>query len=52
MHLWARFARWRHGMICMWRGGLAVTMWDLDRRIILLACTCGREFYRADREAR
>lgn len=43
----ARVVRWRHRLICRWRGTWAVTLYTAEDRIVSVRCTCGRVFYQS-----
>lgn len=51
MHLGARWCRFWHTLRGMFSGHLALTGWGYDatgerRELTLIACTCGRTFWR------
>jgi len=47
MVAWARLRRWCHGIRYTFAGHQAITIYAIGpRRVLVVACSCGREFYR------
>lgn len=41
----AYLAWWFHSWRCMWKGNLGIFGYDNQDKLVMIACSCGRDFW-------